>query len=608
MPALAELEAAWLAARDDPATAPSSRALLRDYCGPPDAALPRRAPVARPPAGRSGSSARTSCTRARTSSTTRSARRCSPSGWASRGSSPRPAPASTASRPRPRARCSASSASSTWAPRTSAASSPTCSAWSCSARRSSRVEAGARTLKEAVSEAIRDWVTNVGDTHYVIGSCVGPAPYPALVRDLQRVIGDEARAQLLERERPAARRASSPASAAARTRSACSSRSSTTPSVELVGVEAAGEGLETRPPRRAADRRRAAPRRAARLLLGDHAGRGGPDHRGALDLGRASTTPASGPEHAWLRDSGRARYVAVTDEQALAAFRGSRGSRGSSRRSSPRTRSPGRSRNPPADGPARPDLPLRPRRQGPRRGAGAPGVTRRRRAGHDRRRVRRVAAGRAALMPYLMGGFPDLEASRAIGEAYAEAGADLVELGVPFSDPLADGPVIHAAGTRRSRPGATVARRARGRPGARRARPGRAHVLRQPRPRARRRALRRRRSRARGISGLIVPDLPLEEAGDALAACDARRARARPARRADDARRAPRRDRRAARAASSTPSRSPARPASARRSPRELPAIARAHEGAHRRARRARLRHRHAGRRPRRPPTPAPTA
>src|ERR1700744_4806820 len=62
------------------------------------------------------------------------------------------------------------------------------------------VDAGARTLKEATSAAIRDWVTNVRSTHYVIGSVVGPAPYPAMVRDLQRVIGDEARAQLLERE------------------------------------------------------------------------------------------------------------------------------------------------------------------------------------------------------------------------------------------------------------------------------------------------------------------------------------------------------------------------------------------------------------------------
>ena len=67
------------------------------------------------------------------------------------------------------------------------------------------VEAGARTLKEAVSAAIRDWVTNVETTHYIIGSCVGPAPYPALVRDLQRVIGDEARAQVLERDGSPAR-------------------------------------------------------------------------------------------------------------------------------------------------------------------------------------------------------------------------------------------------------------------------------------------------------------------------------------------------------------------------------------------------------------------
>ena len=67
------------------------------------------------------------------------------------------------------------------------------------------VDAGSRTLKEAVSATIRDWVANVSDTHYVIGSCVGPAPFPALVRDLQRIIGDEARAQILEKDRPAAR-------------------------------------------------------------------------------------------------------------------------------------------------------------------------------------------------------------------------------------------------------------------------------------------------------------------------------------------------------------------------------------------------------------------
>ncbi len=128
--------------------------------------------------------------------------------------------------------------------------------------------------------------------------------------------------------------------------------------------------------------------------------------------------------------------------------------------------------------------------------------------------------GRAALMPYLMGGYPDLGGSRAIGEAYADAGADLVELGVPFSDPLADGPVIHAAGTAALRAGATAG--------------GVVEVA---------AALAERVPvvvmcyanlvLARGVeafvasladagaSGLIVPDLPLEEAPATLAACDA---------------------------------------------------------------------------------------
>ena len=131
-----------------------------------------------------------------------------------------------------------------------------------------------------------------------------------------------------------------------------------------------------------------------------------------------------------------------------------------------------------------------------------------------------AANGRAALMPYLMGGYPDLGTSRAIGEAYGEHGADLVELGVPFSDPLADGPVIHAAGTAALAGGATL------------------HgVLEVGRALAdtvpvvlmcyANLVLARGAERfaddlaTRGISGLIVPDLPLEEAGEALGACDA---------------------------------------------------------------------------------------
>jgi tryptophan synthase alpha chain len=142
-------------------------------------------------------------------------------------------------------------------------------------------------------------------------------------------------------------------------------------------------------------------------------------------------------------------------------------------------------------------------------------------AGHDTIAAAFATSGkRAALMPYLMGGFPTVDASRAIGEACAEAGADLVELGVPFSDPLADGPVIHAAGTTALEAGATLL-----------------DVLEVGRTLAEsvpvvlmcyaNLVLARGPERfaddlaVRGISGLIVPDLPLEEAGDARAACDA---------------------------------------------------------------------------------------
>ena len=131
-----------------------------------------------------------------------------------------------------------------------------------------------------------------------------------------------------------------------------------------------------------------------------------------------------------------------------------------------------------------------------------------------------AARGRAALMPYLMGGFPDIERSVAIGIAYAEAGADLVELGVPFSDPLADGPVIHAAGTQALAAGATV--HAVVEAGARIAEHVPVVLMCYANP-----LLARGPERfcgelaARGISGLIVPDLPLAESEAMLAACDA---------------------------------------------------------------------------------------
>ena len=140
--------------------------------------------------------------------------------------------------------------------------------------------------------------------------------------------------------------------------------------------------------------------------------------------------------------------------------------------------------------------------------------------GHDTIAAAFASSGkRAALMPYLMGGFPDLDGSRAIGEAYVEAGADLVELGVPFSDPLADGPVIHAAGTGALAAGATV----HGVLEVGRALTESVPVVLMCYANL---VLARGTERfaadlaERGISGLIVPDLPLEEAGEALAACD----------------------------------------------------------------------------------------
>jgi tryptophan synthase alpha chain len=131
-----------------------------------------------------------------------------------------------------------------------------------------------------------------------------------------------------------------------------------------------------------------------------------------------------------------------------------------------------------------------------------------------------AAPGRAALMPYLMGGFPDVAGSVAIGEAYAESGADLVELGVPFSDPLADGPVVHAAGTRALAAGVTVHDVLEA--GARIAERVPVVLMCYANPLVARGAERFARELAdRGISGLIVPDLPLEEADEIRDACDA---------------------------------------------------------------------------------------
>jgi tryptophan synthase beta chain len=171
------------------------------------------------------------------------------------------------------------------------------------------VEFGTKTLKEATSEAIRDWITNVETTHYLIGSCVGPAPYPGIVRELQAVIGRETRAQVLETEDRL------PDAVIA-----CVGGGSNAigmfagflddAEVELVGVEAAGAAsLGTG---------RAGVLHGSRSsVLADEDGQIADAHSISAGL----DYPGVGPEHAFLRDSGRARYVGTTDDEALEAFR-----------------------------------------------------------------------------------------------------------------------------------------------------------------------------------------------------------------------------------------------------------------------------------------------
>ncbi len=178
------------------------------------------------------------------------------------------------------------------------------------------VHSGTRTLKDALNEAIRDWVTNVADTHYIIGTVAGPAPYPRMVRDFQAIIGREARAQMLAR-----------AGRLPRTVVACIGGGSNAMGifhafvpdgdVELVGVEAAGDGLDT--DRHAASLSRGTPgvlHGMLSYLLQDAAGQVHPAHSISAGL----DYPGVGPELAHLKDSGRAKFVAVTDSEALEGF------------------------------------------------------------------------------------------------------------------------------------------------------------------------------------------------------------------------------------------------------------------------------------------------
>jgi tryptophan synthase beta chain len=170
------------------------------------------------------------------------------------------------------------------------------------------VEFGTRTLKEATSEAIRDWIANVETSYYLIGSCVGPSPYPEIVRELQRVIGREAREQILAAE---GRLPEAVVACVGGGSNAIGAFYDFVPdeNVRLIGVEAAGAAsLGTGRP--------GVLHGARSSVLADEDGQIADAHSISAGL----DYPGVGPEHAWLRDSGRARYVTATDDEALAAF------------------------------------------------------------------------------------------------------------------------------------------------------------------------------------------------------------------------------------------------------------------------------------------------
>jgi tryptophan synthase beta subunit len=177
------------------------------------------------------------------------------------------------------------------------------------------VDSGSKTLKDATSQAIRDWMGSYRDTHYVIGSCVGPHPYPLMVRSFQSVIGIEARRQVLEE-----------CSRLPDGLVACVGGGSNAiglfhpfidDDVEMVGVEAAGEGLDS--DRHSASLVAGKPgvlHGSRSYVLQDDDGQVAPTHSIAAGL----DYPGVGPEHVWLRETGRARYLSVTDDEAMGAY------------------------------------------------------------------------------------------------------------------------------------------------------------------------------------------------------------------------------------------------------------------------------------------------
>lgn len=363
------------------------------------------------------------------------------------------------------------------------------------------VRSGSRTLKDATNEAIRDWVTNVRTTHYIIGSVVGPHPYPLLVRDFQAIIGKETKVQLQELE------GRLPDYIVACVGGGSNALGIFYPFLEdpvaLLGVEAAGRGLETG-------------KHAASLTAGKRGVLHGAfsyvlqDTGGQISLAHSVSAgldyPGVGPEHSYLKDTGRVSYTVATDEEALAAFQllartegilpalesahalaavvklapqlppekavvvnlSGRGDKDvevvAELLGSPLRALLARQEEAPAQTKIfTPAL----GRQGEEKVAKEGKIPLMLKKGSDSSLgTARICAcfkelsarKEKALIPYLCAGDPDFELTSKLVLTLQAAGANLLELGVPFSDPLADGPVIQAASQRALRGGATLAR------------------------------------------------------------------------------------------------------------------------------------------------------
>ena len=333
------------------------------------------------------------------------------------------------------------------------------------------VTSGAQTLKDAMNEALRDWVTNVHDTYYLIGTAAGPHPYPAMVRDFQSVIGNEVREQMQAAE-----------GRLPDTLVACIGGGSNAiglfhpflddESVKIYGVEAGGRGLDVENGHCASmtggkpgvlhGNRTYLLQNADGQILEGHSISAGLDY------------PGVGPEHSWLKDSGRVTYVADHRQggagglPALHQDRGHHPGAGAGARAGVR----GQARADAAQGQSAGHEHVRPRRQGhlrrrrpPRHEDVAATICRLgKRSRHDsqsridRRFAALKAEGRKALVTFVTAGDPDYTTAKNILFGLPAAGADIIELGMPFSDPMADGPAVQASSLRALKAGHTMQR------------------------------------------------------------------------------------------------------------------------------------------------------